>query len=134
MMNTTQFMNRKTGKQFKLYHNVNCKSINVIYLIECTLCHFKPYVGKCETGFNLRLNNHRTHAKSDKSILVDKHFTSTDHDFTKHAKITIIEKLIKNMSKQLTTATLENREDFWIQKLNTLVPLGFNISLNNPSK
>ena len=43
-MNTTLFTNRKTGRQFKIYHNVNCNSFYVIYLIECILCHFKPYM------------------------------------------------------------------------------------------
>ena len=42
MTTTTEFTNRKTGRQFKIYHNVNCKSFYVIYLIECILCHFKP--------------------------------------------------------------------------------------------
>ena len=65
-----------------------------IYLIECILCHFKQYVRKCETIFNLTLNTHRTHAKCDNSILVDKHCKSAGHDFTKHARVTIIEKQI----------------------------------------
>ena len=124
--------NRKT---FKIYHNVNFKSFYVIYLIECILSHFKPYVGKCETIFNLRLNTHRTHAKCDNSILVDKHFKPARHDFTKHARVTIIEKLKKtNMSKGLITKTLERRVDFWMIKLDSLTPFGFNISHNNPSK
>ena len=36
---------------------------------------------------------HRTHAKCDNSILVDTHYKSAGHDFTKHARVTIIEKL-----------------------------------------
>ena len=135
MATTTNFTNRKTGRQFQIYHTVNCKSVHVIYLIECILCLFKPYVGKCETSFNLRLNNHRTHAKCDNSILIDKHFKSVGHDFTQHARVTIIEKLEKtNIPKELITKTLERREDFWMAKLDTLKPFGFNISLNNPSK
>ena len=91
--------------------------------------HFKPYVGKCETIFNLKLNTHRAHTKCDNSILVDKHFKLAGHDFTKHARVTIIEKLEKtNMSKELITKTLERRE------LDSLTPFGFNISLNNLSK
>ena len=126
MATTTKFTNRKTGRQFQIFHTVNCKSFYVIYLIECTLCLFKPYVGKCETTFNLRLNTHRTHAKYDNSILVDTHFKSAGHDFTKLENT--------NMSKEVITKTLERREDFWMIKLDTLTPFGFNISLNNPSK
>ena len=99
------------------------------------LCHFKPYVGKCETTFILSLNTHRTHAKCDNSILVDKHFKSAGHDFIKHARVTIIEKLKNpNMSEGLISKTLERRDDFWMIKLDRLTPFGINISLNNLSK
>ena len=110
MATTTKFTNRKTGRQFQIYHTVNCKSFYVIYIIECTLCLFKPYVGKCETTFDLGLNTHRTHAKCDNSIPVDTHFKSAGHDFTKHARVTIIEKLENtSMSKELITKTLKKR-------------------------
>ena len=133
MTNTTEFTNRKTGRQSK-YTTMLTVTQFLSYLIECILCHFKPYIRKCKTIFNLRLNTHRNHAKSDKSILVDKHFKSTGQDF-KHARVTIIEKLEKkNMSTELITKTLERREDFWMIKLDTVAPFGFNLSLNNPSK
>ena len=45
------FNNRKTGK---IFHNLNCKSSNVIYLIDCTLCNNKPYIVKSETQSNVR--------------------------------------------------------------------------------
>ena len=41
-----------------IFHNVNCASSYVIYFMECILCN-KQYVGKAETTFNTRLNNHR---------------------------------------------------------------------------
>ena len=47
---------------YKIFHNVNCVSSLVIYLKECILCN-KQYVGKAETNFNVRLNNHRKDAK-----------------------------------------------------------------------
>ena len=126
MATTTKFTNRKTGRQFQIYHTVNCKSFYVIYLIECTLCLFKPYIGKCETTFNLRLNTHRTHAKYDNSILVDTHFKSAGHDFTKHARVTIIEKLentyVKRTNNQDTRKKRRLLDDqtrhtnsFWFQ-------------------
>lgn len=133
MVSTDHFTNRKTGKKFHIYHNLNCKSHNVIYLIECTLCNNKAYVGKSETPSNLRTNNHRSDAKKMDSIAIDKHFfDNNDHDFEKHAKITLIEKVVNvsHMTKEEVTNTLERREDFWIQKLNTLTPDGFNQSLN----
>ena len=134
MVLTDHFNNRKTGKKFQIYHNLNCKSHNVIYLIECTLCNNKPYVGKSETPSNLRTNNHRSAANKHDSIAIDKHFfDNKNHNFEKHAKITLIEKVenVSHMTKEEVTNTLERREDFWIIKLDTLTPDGFNQSLNH---
>ena len=134
MASTTHFTNRKTGRKFQIFHNLNCRSSKVIYLIECTLCGNKPYVGKSETASNLRTNNHRHDAKKPDSIMIDKHFYETPgHDFEKHAKITLIEQLrnAENMTKEEITFNLEKREDFWMIKLNTLQPDGFNIALNH---
>ena len=105
----------------------------LIYLIECILCQNKPYVGKSEPPSNLRTNNHRSDAKKPDSIAVDKHFfENKDHNFEKHAKITLIERLenATHMTDQEITHNLEKREDFWIKKLNTLTPNGFNQELN----
>jgi hypothetical protein len=134
MCDTNFVTNRKTGKKYYIYHKLNCKSTNVIYLIECILCNHKPYVGKSEPPSNLRTNNHRTDSKKPNSIPVDQHFATAGHDFYKHAKITLIEKIenTTNMTKEEITYTLEKREDFWMIKLNTLNPDGFNQGLNFP--
>ena len=134
MMSTDHFFNRKTKQKFFIRHNLNCKSDKVIYLIECTLCQ-KGYVGKSETPSNLRTNNHRCDAKKSDSIDVDKHFfDNKNHDFDKHARITLIERLKnpENMTKDEITYNLEKREDFWMTKLDTLQPDGFNVALNHP--
>ena len=135
MVSTNHFTNRITKRKFTIRHNLNCRSDKVIYLIECTLCDNKAYVGKSETPSNLRTNNHRSDAKKADSIEVDKHFfDNKDHSFEKHAKITLIERLRnpENMTKEEITYNLEKREDFWMLKLNTLQPDGFNVSLNHP--
>ena len=80
MADTNYFTNRKTGKRFNILHNLNCKSKNLIYLIECTLCNFKPYIGKCETPSNLCRNNHRIDSTKENAINVEKHFSEPGHD------------------------------------------------------
>ena len=45
MLDTNQFSSQVTGKSYKIYHHVNCKSSNIIYLMDCSKCH-KQYVGK----------------------------------------------------------------------------------------
>ena len=41
--------------------------------MECALCKIQ-YVGKAETAFNIRLNNHRKDVNNPKSIPADLHF------------------------------------------------------------
>ena len=89
------------------------------------------YVGKAVTAFNLRLNNHREGAKKPNSILACKHFQEQGHSFNKHPKFIIIDKLINlHGSKEALLEMLVIRENFWIQKLKTLVPFGLNQELS----
>ena len=48
------------------------KTENAIYMMECIICNLQ-YVGKNETPFNIRLNNHRKDVKDPKGNLGDKH-------------------------------------------------------------
>ena len=101
---------------------VNCKSSFIIYLLECYICNIQ-YVGKSETPFNIRLNNHR------KDI---KHFKRHDHDFSNHGEIIIIEQLrnIRTTSTDILEERLIQRENFWIMKLETLAPHALSQDLN----
>ena len=56
---------------YKIFHNVNCANSYVIYLMECSLGN-KQYVGKAETSFNVRLNNHRKDVKKVDAIMTCK--------------------------------------------------------------
>ena len=48
LKNTKTFKSDNTKRTYKIFNDVNCKSENLIYLMECTLCEKKQYVGKCE--------------------------------------------------------------------------------------
>ena len=88
------------------------------------------YVGKAETAFNLRSNSHRKNTKKPNSILACKHFQEQGHNFNKHAKFIIIDKLVNLLgSKEALREMLVVRENFWIQKLNTLDPFGLSQEL-----
>ena len=90
------------------------------------------YVGKAGTAFNLRLNNHRKDNKKPNSVLACKYFQEQGHNFSKHAKFIIIDKLVNlHGSKEALPEMLVIRENLWIQKLKTLVPFGLN---QEPSK
>ena len=99
--------------------------------MECTLCKIQ-YVGKPETPFNLRLNNHGKDANNPKAIPACNHFKIHGHNFVKHAKFTSIEQLteLSNVSKDTLRLRLKRR-DFWNIKLETLAPKELNQELNN---
>ncbi|CAH3128848.1 unnamed protein product, partial [Porites lobata] len=98
-------------------------------IIECRICSLQ-YVGKSETAFNLRLNNHRNHIKKGvNSCELSEHFlhNSRSHDFGKDVTITIIEQIKRsNMTIERKKEILRTREIFSQSRLNTLQPNGLN--------
>ena len=124
------FISQQTKRKFKIYHQVNCKSEYVVYLMECALCN-KKCVGKAETAFNIRLNNHRKDTKNSNAILACRHFKQQGHKFNSHVKFIIIDKLVNtSSSKDILRERLIQRESFLIQKLKTLVPYGLSQELS----
>ena len=57
------------------------------------------YVGKSETPFNIRLNNHWKDAKSQASIL-ERNFNEQIHNFQQHAEFTLIEQIKKKKNNR----------------------------------
>ena len=134
VVNTSTFKSYQTNRIFNIFHTITCKSQWLIYLLECTLCKLQ-YIGKSETSFNIRLNNHRKDVNNNnpKAIPACQHFRSEGHNFMKHAKFTLIEELTErnHVSKETLKHRLKKRENFWILKLQTLTPKGLNQELNN---
>ena len=99
--------------------------------MECTLCK-KQYIGKSETSFNFRVNNHRKDVKNPDAILACRLFQEKKHVFNKHAKFIIIDEL-RNTTKSndILHQRLIERENFWIQTLETLHPKGLNRKLSS---
>ena len=128
---STTFKSNQTNKTFKIYHRVNCKSSFVIYLLECYICNIQ-YVGKSETPFNIRLNNHRKDVKNPNAVPACKHFNRNDHDFNNLEKIIIIQQLrnIGTTSTETLQERLKQQENLWIMKLQTLAPLSLKQELN----
>ena len=94
LTSTTTFTSQQTKRKFKIHHKVNCKSEYIIYLMECMLCN-KQYVGKAETAFNIRLDNHRKDTKDPNAILACRHFQQQGHNFNCRAKF-IVRQTSKN--------------------------------------
>ena len=68
------------------YHSITCKSQWIIHLLECILCNIQ-YVGKSETSFNLRLNNHRKDVSNPKAFPSCAHFIKEEHKFYPTCKV-----------------------------------------------
>ena len=130
ILSCASFHSATTGKVFKIKHRVNCKTVKGIYQGLYLICKTYQYVGKFETAWNERLYNHRKDARKHKSIPYDEHFRLPGHDFEKHARFTIIETLNNPMDKMTSRKTLQEREDFWISRLKTHKPNGFNDQYN----
>ena len=132
VISTKTFKSHKTGQTYHIRHNINCHSRNIIYLGECNLCRNTQYVGKSEPPANLRINTHR-YEVSPKAIAFDKHFLLPGHNFNANARFTLIEQVrtTANTNKQAIRQLLENREDFWTDKLKTISPNGLNAHLNS---
>ena len=102
--------------------------------MECAICKLQ-YLGKNETPFKIRLNNHKKDVKDPKAILPDKHFQKktkkTGHRFNEPVRFTMIDRLTNtNLDKEILTERLTQRGNFWIQKLKTLYPKVLNKELN----
>ena len=66
------------------------------------------------------------------TISIDQHFREENHSFEDFRLIIIEEITDQNMTREQVRHTLLTREDFWIKKLQTLEPNGFNDKLNFP--
>ena len=128
---TSNFRSTK-GETFEIRHNVNCKSKNVLYLVDCTLCKKPLYVGKSEYPMNIRINKHRFDSiqEDEETLEICDHFKEPGHSFNANARFTIIELIKRTFSKDDTRNLLKKRENFWIKRLKTLSPFGLNQYLN----
>ena len=132
----TEFFTSRKGKRFDMRHRTSCKSKNAIYLGMCLKCNQQQYVGKVEKQkMNKRVNKHRNDVKRPDAITIDKHFNDPEHDFNRDFRVIVIEEITKrDLSDEQMRNLLLRREDFWICKLGTLHPEGFNDKLNFPGE
>ena len=130
-MRTNNLTSYRTGKTFKIFNHLDCKSSHLIYLIQCRICQLK-YVGKSETSFHIRLNNHRKDSKNTNPILACKYFQNLNHNSQRDGKFTLIEQITKTFTTlEELRLLLKKRENFWILKMKTLYPDGLNQELND---
>ena len=113
---TQTFSSTHTGEKFIIYCNANCKTENIIYLLECAICGLQ-YIGETKQQLSKRLNGHRSDANCKPDLLR----STGHHDSFGKLKVTIIDHNPKWDDK-----SRQERESFWIRKLKTLSPNGIN--------
>ena len=88
--------------------------------MECILCN-KQLLGKAETSFDIRPNNHQKDVEKVDAIMVCKYIQQESHSFSRHAKFTIIDQLTNtSKSKEIFIQQPIERENLCILKLETL--------------
>ena len=103
------------NKYWEINKNLNCQSLNVIYLIECDKNNCKErYVGETGRIFKFRLDEHRGYIiNKDESQATGAHFNLPGHSLA-NMKSTILEQV--NIKSDIYR---KEREHFFIRKLNT---------------
>ena len=56
------FKSSVTGNTYPIKATANCKTANVVYVIECRKCK-KQYVGETENALHIQMNGHRSDIK-----------------------------------------------------------------------
>ena len=75
----------------------------------CRICLLK-YVGKSETSFHIRLNNHRKDSKNTNPILACKYYQNLNHNSQRDGKFTLIEQITKTFTTLQERVTATSKE------------------------
>ena len=106
------FISYRTGETFKFFHQLNCKSSHLIYLLQFRICQLQC-VGKIEASFNIRLNNHSKDSKNKNPILACKYFQNSNHNIQRDVKFTLIEQITKTfITADQLRLLLKKQENF----------------------
>ena len=114
-----------TNKEYHThgFGNLNCKTSNVIYGIECTLCGL-VYVGETSSPLHKRINAHRSLINRGGNQILYNHFNQPDHSVLS-MKVRILEK-IYHLNDDNGLRYRRSRELHWIKELGTAAPYGCN--------
>ncbi|KAK3082683.1 hypothetical protein FSP39_002468 [Pinctada imbricata] len=118
IMRSSSLKTNNTTVKLNQYHM--CKTWNAVYGIRCDKCDQFVYVGETERSIGERLKEHLADVTHGRNKSVPNHFNQNDHSI-KDIKIAILERCLENSRYYRKT-----KEIFWIDKLNTGMPLGLN--------
>ena len=121
-------------QEFQFKHKLDCKSPNVIYLIDDLVCN-RSSIGSTIIGMSTRWSNHKSHIrKGVKSCEIASHFSNFhnldktasisifDSELKKQLRVTIIDQVVfdDQDSDDIKLCKMKQREAFWQHQLKTL--------------
>ena len=110
----------------KLRGNVNCRTTNVIYLLECNKCCLQ-HVGETTNNIYKRFSGHKTTVNNEKTNNYLVQHCNNGKCSISDITVTILENLeLENLNKEEKNKRLRKQEDFWINTLGTAYPFGLN--------
>jgi hypothetical protein len=84
MQHSSSYTSKVTGKQYTIFCTVNCKSANVIYILECSVC------GESKQPFHKRLNEHRSDLTKKPFLPVSQYSRLSDHSLEDFNRMKIL--------------------------------------------
>ena len=132
LIKETQFTNGLTNKTYhtRSWGDLNCKSSNVVYGVEYSLCGL-IYVGETKGQLRNRMSGHRYEINHGSNQLLYKHFSLPYHSILSF-KVRILEKIYHPTNNpSLSTPLRRQREEFWIRELGTAAPYGCNDKIDS---
>jgi hypothetical protein len=116
------FHSKTTGKEYNIFCNVNCKTPNVVYLLDCHVCG-SQYVGESVQPFNKEWMDTEVTIRQKTPLPVSQHFVSPVHSLYAFGRSNIY---IIDHNPSWKENQRQKRESFWTRKLRTLHPEGMN--------
>ena len=114
--------------EYPIFGRLDCKSKNIIYIIECRKCHIQ-YVGETQRRLADRLHGHLSDIRLYKDRPVANHFNDECWPHEQNLMIYPIEFIPDQGSVLKNKAQRLKREAYWIRQLDTQQPHGLNLKL-----
>ena len=113
----------------KILININCQTMNCIYLITCSSCGIQ-YVGQTKNKLLTRFNSHHYDISHNHDTTVARHFNrcpSQHPALFEGLNISILSFIRAPPDTKSGQAERDREEKRWIHRLSSVVPRGLNL-------
>ena len=115
-----------TGRKYYAKQNVNCKTNNLIYCINCTHCGLQ-YIGQTKRTLMERFQGHFYNINNNKrEDTIGRHFNSQGHHGIQDIEIYILDFIHITPDSEAALQERLRKESDWIHRLRTPAPWGLN--------